>query len=101
MSTLKHSLNELILFAIYSLAESSKKCTFEELIKECFSLFPKEFSFSKYSQWPDARKLDRPLRALRKRKLITGSPQTSFGLTSSGKKIAREIAKTLRQKKLL
>jgi len=101
MSTLKHSLNELILFAIYSLGESSKKCTFEELIKECFSLFPKEFCFSKYIKWPDARKLDRPLRTLRKRKLITGTPQTVFSLTSSGKKIAQGIAKTLRQRKLL
>jgi len=101
MSALKHSINELILFAIYSLGESSKKCTFEELIKECFSLFPKEFCFSKHPQWPDARKLDRPLRTLRKKKLITGSPQTSFSLTSSGRKLAQEIVKILKQRKLL
>ena len=101
MSTLKHSINELILFVIYSLGESSKKCTFQELIKECFSLFPKEFCFSKHPQWPDARKLDRPLRTLRKRKLITGTPQTSFTLTSSGKKLTQGIARTFRQRKLL
>jgi hypothetical protein len=91
---------ELILFSIYSISEKKEKCTFEKLVKECFRLFPKAFSFSKYPQWPDARKLDRPLRTLRKRKLITGSPKTSFSLTRSGKKIAEEIIKSFRQIRL-
>jgi len=101
MSNSKHSINNLILFAIYSLSKSSKKCTFQELIKECFSLFPKEFCFSKYSEWPDARKLDRSLRTLREKKMISGNLQTFFGLTSFGKKIAEEVTKTFCQKKLL
>ena len=91
------SLNELILFSIFSTAE---KCTFEELIKECFTLFPKSFSFLGISKWPDSRKLDRPLRTLRKRKLIRGNPKTFFSLTKYGKKIAGETAKTFRQRKL-
>jgi hypothetical protein len=101
MSTIKHSINELILFAIYSLNKSSKKCTFQDLINECFSLFPKEFCFSKYPKWPDARKLDRSLRTLREKKMISGNLQTFFGLTSSGKKMAEEITKIFCQKKLL
>ena len=101
MSISKHSINDFILFALYSLTENNKKCTFQKLIQECFSLFPEIFCFSEYPNWPDARKLDRPLRALRKKKLIKGNPQTAFTLTSSGKKVAQEIAKTLRQKKLL
>jgi len=101
MSTTKHSINNLILFAIHSLSKSSKKCTFQELIKECFSLFPKEFCFSKYPKWPDARKLDRSLRTLREKKMISGNLQTFFGLTSSGKKIAEEVTRTFCQKKLL
>lgn len=94
------SINDLILFGIYSLSEKKEKCTFEKLVKECLTLFPKTFSFSKYPKWPDSRKLDRSLRTLRKRKLITGNPKTSFSLTKSGKKLAEEINKTFRQKKL-
>src|SRR4030042_6658371 len=90
----------LILFAIYSVNSTKEKCTFERLIKECFTIFPEAFSFSKYPQWPDSLKLDRRLRTLRKRKLITGDPKTSFSLTKLGKKIALETAKSFRQRKL-
>jgi len=93
-------INELILLGIYSIVNNGEKCTFERLIKECFTLFPKTFSFSKYSNWPDSRKLDRPLRALRQKKLIKGDPKTSFTLTKTGHKIAEEITKTFRQRKL-
>ena len=94
------SINNLILFSIYSLLEKRKKCDFEEIIKECFTLFPKAFSFQKYQKWPDSRKLDRPLRLLRKKKLITGSPKTYFALTKTGRKIAEDLTKSSRQGKL-
>jgi hypothetical protein len=96
----KVRITDLILFGINSIIENKEKCTFERLIKECFTLFPETFSFSKYPKWPDTRKVDRPLRLLRKRKLITGDPKTYFSLTKPGKKIAIETAKTFRQKKL-
>ena len=91
---------DLILFSIHSVASNREKCDFERLLKECFALFPQIFDFSKYPQWPDSLKLDRQLRTLRKRKLITGSPKTSFSLTKLGKKIALETSKTFRQRKL-
>jgi len=112
----KVRITDLILFGINSVIESEEdksssspfaiarkneeKCTFERLIEECFTLFPKEFGFSQHPQWPDSLKLDRQLRILRKRKLITGNPKTSFFLTKLGKKIALEIAKSFRQRKL-
>jgi len=96
----KISLNELILFSIFSATEKKEKCAFEELIKECFTLFPKSFSFGRFTKWPYSRKLYRPLRSLRKRKLITGNPKTSFVLTKAGKKIAEEVTKIFRQRKL-
>ena len=94
------SLNDLIIFSIYSVSVKRGKCTFERLVKECFTLFPKSFSFPKLLKWPDSRKLDRPLRSLRKRKLITSDPKTFFSLTKSGKKIAEETNKLFRQSKL-
>lgn len=96
----KLGINHLILFAIYSVTSDQKKCTFERLIKECFTLFPKVFGFSQYPQWPDSRKLDRPLRTLRKRKLIKGSPKAFFFLTDPGQGIAKDMVRTLSQKKL-
>jgi len=114
-------INELIVLGIYLITEppppeegakskkrakssspinNGEKCTLERLIKESFNLFPAAFCFSQYPEWPDSRKLDRPLRTLRKRKLITGNPKTYFYLTKLGKKIAIETAKTFRQRKL-
>lgn len=96
----KRSINDLILLGIYSIGENNEKCTFERLIKECFTLFPKSFGFSQYPKWPDSNKIGRPLRTLRKRKLIIGNPNTIFSLTKTGRKIAEETVKTLRQRRL-
>ncbi len=96
----KAGINDLIIFSIYSLAGKKDKCTFEKLLKECFSQFPKIFCFVGLSQWPDSRKLDRPLRTLRFKKLISGTPQKFFSLTKAGEKIAKEISKTFNQRKL-
>ncbi|MFC1663572.1 hypothetical protein ACFL0A_00350 [Patescibacteria group bacterium] len=93
-------INDLILFSIFSVVEKKEKCTFERLIKECFVLFPKIFSFFEHPKWPDSRKLDRPLRDLRSKRLITGEPKTFFSLTKTGKNLAEETLKIFRQKKL-
>jgi len=94
-----NSIQDLIIFVLYSFG--NKGCSFEKLVKECFNQFPQVFALKNYPQWPDTRKLDRPLRGLRKKKLIRGEPQTFFTLTSSGKKEAKEVAETLKQRKLL
>ena len=91
-------INDLILFCLFNV---EGRCGFERLIKECFHLFPEVFCFENYKNWPDARKLDRPLRTLRDNRLVTGDPSTDFELTSQGKQQAVIIAKSLRQKKLL
>jgi len=94
-----NSINDLIIFALYS-AKSGRKCSFEELVKECFNNFPQVFLLKNCPRWPDTRKLDRPLRSLRKKKLIAGDPSTFFSLTSQGKKEAQYVAKNLKQGKL-
>jgi hypothetical protein len=96
----KLGINDLILFCIYSVNEKEETCSMERLVKECFTLFPKAFCFNNFPQWPDSRKLDRPLRLLRNRKLIKGDPQNKFFLTDVGKKSVKDIAKFLIQKKL-
>lgn len=98
---LNFSVNDLILFCIHSVAMNNEQCSFDRLIKECFTLFPETLRFERYPIWPDSRKLDRPLRALRDEKLIIGDPKTIFLLTRQGQKKADEISKALRQGKLL
>lgn len=95
------SVNDLILFCIYSINSNNEQCSFERLVKECFTSFPDTLKFDRYPVWPDSRKLDRPLRALRKEKLIIGDPKTYFILTSLGETKAAVVSKKLRQGKLL
>jgi len=95
------SINDLILLSIYLIDLKKEKCTFEKLVNECFTLFPRELSFSSLKQWPDSRKLDRPLRDMRRKFLISGNPQSFFTLTKSGKKYAEEIALSFKQKRIL
>lgn len=97
----KFSVNDLILFCVYSVGLNNEKCSFERLVKECFTLFPEILSFQRYPIWPDSRKIDRPLRVLRKEKLIIGDPQTMFLLTKEGEKKAVDLDRVLKQGKLL
>jgi len=97
----KIAINDLIIFAMYSIRKKEKECSFEDLVSECFKLFPETFVLSKYPKWPDSRKLDRPLRCLRKKNLIKGGPRTCFSLAQKGKKRSLEIVKSFRQIKLL
>lgn len=87
--------DQLIIFSILSIKRSGEDCTFERLIKECFTLFPKSFNFQRYPQWPDSIKLDRPLRDLRNRNLIIGKNTTRFELTRLGERYSLEIEKKL------
>jgi len=100
-NSLNYSVNDLILFCIHSIIANSEQCSFERLVKECFTLFPETLKFSRYPIWPDSRKLDRPLRALRNEKMIVGDPKTYFILTKTGEDRAMIVSKSLRQGKLL
>ncbi len=80
----------LIVFGIYSVTRNGEGCSFERLVKECFTLFPKAFGFSRYPQWPDSLKFDRPVRTLRQRGWVVGGIKTLFSLTRFGEKVAEE-----------
>lgn len=92
----KISLNELILLSLFLL---KKEVIFEELLEEAFLLAPRIIAFSKNPHWPDARKIDRPLRFLKNQGLIKPDAQKTFSLTRKGEKLASQIAKGLRQEK--
>lgn len=85
----------LIVFGIYSVTQNEKGCSFERLVKECFTLFPKAFGFARYPEWPDSLKFDRPLRTLRDRGWIIGGTRTLFSLTNFGEKVAKDTERML------
>lgn len=87
----KISLLDLILISIYFIVQNKETCTFERLVAECFQRFPNLFSFKRYPQWPDATKLDRPLRSLRKQGFIVGKPTNKFDLTNFGRAKIKSI----------
>jgi len=89
-------LENLILYGIYLTLERRENCTFEKLVAECFSHFPKVFAFKRYPEWPDSLKFDRPLRKLREKGMIVGSIKDSFLLTKFGKQKAIEIGNILK-----
>jgi hypothetical protein len=101
LSSSKASVEDLILFCIHSIILNNEQCSFERLVKECFVLFPETIRFPRYPIWPDSRKLDRPLRALRVEGLIIGDPKTYFLLTKEGQERTAIVSKILRQGKLL
>jgi hypothetical protein len=90
----------LILFGIYSVTKNGEGCSFERLVKECFTLFPRAFSFSRYPEWPDSLKFDRQMRTLRERGWIVGGAKTTISLTKFGEKIAEETERMLAGSKL-
>ena len=90
-------LENLILFGIYLASKQGEVCTFERLVAECFTQFPKVFAFKRYSEWPDSTKFDRPLRKLREKGMIVGSIRRYFSLTQFGQKKSIEIENYLKK----
>jgi hypothetical protein len=88
-------IHSLILICIDSVIGNNEDCTFERLVYECFTNFARVFSLFRYPQWPDSNKLDRPLRKLRERGLIVGSPKIGFLLTEDGKHQVTKARKML------
>lgn len=87
----KVNMHDLILLGIYYVTKKGETCTFERLVAECFNKFSRVFGFKRYPHWPDSLKFDRPLRTLRKKGFIIGSPKISFRLTKFGEKRVEEI----------
>lgn len=84
-------LESLILISIDSILNKKKKCSFGNLVKECFSFFPESFSLTEFPKWPDTLKLDRPLRKLKEKGYIKGNPNTYIRLTKFGESVVEEL----------
>lgn len=85
------SINELILLSMQSILHTKKKCSFGDIINECFKTYPEIFSLADYPKYPDSLKLDRPLRELRNDGLIKGNPVTFYSITFVGREYLDKI----------
>jgi hypothetical protein len=85
----------LIAYGIYSVTKNGEPCSFERLVRECFTRFPTAFAFSRYPFWPDSLKFDRQLRQLRQRGWLVGGSKTLFNLTKFGERVAEETEQIL------
>lgn len=91
------SLTKLTIFAISKIAESGEECAYERVVKECFTLFPKRFSFQRYPEWPDGARLKIEILRCRDNGWVTGNEKNGFQITSLGKRVAEEVLKELQQ----
>ena len=66
------SLNDLVMYAVYVLAESKNEINAEEIVAACFLLFPSRFHLRGYPQWPDSTVVNKRWLDCRDRGYITG-----------------------------
>lgn len=91
------SLTKLTIFAISRIAQNGEECAYERVVKECFSLFPKRFSFQRYPDWPDGTRVKIEILRCRDKGWLTGNEKNGFQITSLGKRVADEVLKELKQ----
>jgi len=89
------SLTKLTIFAIDEINNNGEECAYERVVKECFTLFPKRFSFQRYSEWPDGSRIKIEILRCRDNGYVTGKEKNGFQITLLGKRVAQEVLKEL------
>jgi hypothetical protein len=85
------SLTKLTIFAIHEIAHHDEECAYERIVKECFTLFPKRFSFRRYPEWPDGSRIKIEILRCRDNGWVTGNEKNGFQITSLGRRVAEEV----------
>ncbi|MBT9150049.1 MAG: hypothetical protein DDT40_00215 [candidate division WS2 bacterium] len=91
------SLTKLTIFAIHEIANNGEECAYERIVKECFTLFPKRFSFRRYPEWPDGSRIKIEILRCRDNGWVTGNEKNGFQITLLGKRAAQEVLKELQE----
>lgn len=94
---MKIGIDDLVTLGVFSLNDRGKEATFENLVVECFDLFPKRFALVGYPMFPDSALVNKSwLRCRTDKHLIDGSAAKGFKVTTTGLGI---VQKTLFQLK--
>lgn len=94
------SLTKLTIFAIHEITKNGEECAYERVVKECFTLFPKRFSFQRYSEWPDGSRIKIEILRCRDNGYVTGNEKNGFQITLLGKRAAQEVLRELQEGKV-
>lgn len=90
------SYDDLVTHVVYRLIAAQKETTFENIVAEAFTLFPKRFGLRGYPQWPDAAVVNKSwLRCRTDKKYIAGSVKDGFKLTQRGLEVAEKVLNLL------
>ncbi len=90
----KINLDDLVTYSLFSLISKKQDPSFENLVVETYSLFPKKFCLVGYPQYPDSSRIDKSwLRCRTDKNLIEGSVSSGFKLTSKGLKTVENLRK--------
>jgi len=91
------SLTKLTIFAIHEIANNGEECAYERIVKECFTLFPKRFSFRRYPEWPDGSRIKIEILRCRDNGWVTGNEKIGFQITPLGGRVAQEVLTELQE----
>lgn len=90
-------LDQLLTYAVDRVLSRGEDCTFEEIVRECFTTFPQRFGFERFPEWPDSTRVDKSWRRCRTdRGWIVGNVKTGFQITPAGEVVARQVGRQLR-----
>ena len=91
--------DDLVTYAVYKLVladSNGGEATFEDIVAQAFTLFPKRFSLRGYHQWPDSAVVNKSwLRCRTDKNYIIGSVKDGFKLTQRGLEIAESVERKL------
>jgi len=94
-------IDQLVIYSAMRIISSGEECTFERLVYECFSLFPKKFEFQRYPKWPDSSRINKAwLRCRTDKGWLNGTVKKGFLLTLAGEIVAIETENELRTGRL-
>jgi hypothetical protein len=89
------TLNDLVVYSVYTLHKQGSEITSEDIVSACFVLFPKRFSLRKYPHWPDAGIVSRRRSDCKSKGYLRGNAANGFQITAKGIKRAEKIEKSL------
>lgn len=89
--------DDLLIFALYSVTQKGLDGTFENLVVECYTLFPERFGLPGYlEKYPDSAQVEKSwLRCRTDKNLITGNKAHGFELTARGFEIVQQTQRKL------
>lgn len=92
--------DDLLMAALYSLVEKKIESNFENLVVECFILFPQRFGLpGYYNKYPDSSQVEKSwLRCRTDKGLITGNKAHGFQITTAGLEVVQKTQKILGKK---